>query len=220
MTEDTHTQPTRKISPRGALIAAALLAVGVGGGATVAQMTTPSVEMAPLKPVAIRSLTDTGDVVTVRGKVAEIYGPMFVLADGTGRTLVEGGREVDGTNLVATGQTVSVQGRFGRGMMHPSFLVGAIGKVTALRPRPPHGGPGGPGGPDRGPHGPGGPAGPDGPDARDAAPPPPPAAALGAAPGTAPAAPPAAGSGAVPAPATGVAPIAPATTAAPATGRR
>lgn len=182
MIEDTTTTSRRKISPRGALIAAALLAVGVGGGATVAQMTTPSVEMAPIKPVAIRSLTDTGSVVTVRGKVAEVYGPMFILADGSGRTLVEGGRQVDGTSLIGVGQTVSVQGRFGRNMLHASFLVGADGKVTALRPMPPRGGPGGPGGP-RGPHGrggpdgPGGPEGPDGPDGQNGAPPPPPVAA-------------------------------------------
>ncbi|WP_242186777.1 hypothetical protein [Sphingomonas sp. CARO-RG-8B-R24-01] len=197
MTEETHTAPRRTISTRGALIAAALVAVGVGGGATVAQMTAPSVEMAPIKPVAIRSLSDTGSVVTVRGKIAETYGPMFILADGTGRTLVEGGRQVDGTGLVAVGQTVSVQGRFGRSMLHASFLVGADGKVTALRPMPPRGGPGGPrgphgrGGPD-GPGGPGGPDGPDGPGAQDAAPPPPPAAAPNATPGATPAVAPAA----------------------------
>lgn len=187
MTEDTFTKPARKITPRAGLIAAALLAVGIGGGATVAKMTAPSIEMAPIKPVAIRSLTDSGSIVTVRGKVAESYGPMFILADGTGRTLVEGGRLTDGTGLISVGQTVSVQGRFDRSMLHASFLVGADGKVTALRPMPPHGGPGGPRGPHGrgGPDGPAAPGGPDGPDGRDVAPPPPPAVAPGAATGTA-----------------------------------
>lgn len=198
MTDHTSTTPTAKISARTGLIAAALLAVGVGGGATVAQMSGPRVEMAPTKPVAIRSLSDSGSIVTVRGKVAETYGPMFVLADGSGRTLVDGGGQVDGTGLVSAGQTVSVQGRFGRGMMHASFLVGADGKVTALHPMPPHGGRGGPDGPRRGPGGPGAPDGPDGPDAQDMMPPPPaasavpgattPGTATGAAPGVAPAA--------------------------------
>ena len=147
---------TRKLSTRTALIGAALLAVGVGGGATVAQMTAPSVEMAPASPVAIKSLSDGGSIVTVRGKVAEVYGPAFILADGSGRALVEAGRRHGfmggATSLVAIGQTVIVQGRFHDGTIHASFLVGADGKVTALRPMGPSRGPGGPGGRD-GPHG-------------------------------------------------------------------
>ena len=188
----------RKLSTTTALVAAALLAVGVGGGATVAQMSAPSVEMAPANPVAIKSLADGDSIVTVRGKVAEVYGPAFILADGSGRALIEAGphRGFMGraTSLVAVGQTVTVQGHFHDGTIHASFLVGADGKVTALRPMgPPRGGPDrGPGGPDgpgfrHGPHGgPGGPEGrgpdrgPDeGPDGADA-PPPPPAAPVAA----------------------------------------
>ena len=184
--------PRRRVTMRTGLIAAALLAVGVGGGATVAHMAAPSVEMAPANPVAIRSLADTGAIVTVRGKVAEVYGPAFILADGSGRALVEAGRHhgfIGGdAALVAVGQTVTVQGHFHDGTIHASFLVGADGTVTALRPMgPPRGGPGGPEGPGfrpdfrHGPHGGrGGPEGrgPDGgPDGRpdDAGAPPPPA---------------------------------------------
>ena len=165
---------------------AALLAVGVGGGATFAHMAAPSVEMAPANPVAIKSLTDGDSVVTVRGKVAEVFGPAFILADGSGRALIEAGRHhgfMSGDSaLVAVGQTVSVQGHFHDGTLHASFLVGADGKVTALRPMgpPPRGGPGGfrHGGP-RGPEGRGPDRGPDGgPEGADA-PPPPPAAASG-----------------------------------------
>uniref|UniRef100_UPI0035CBD6D7 hypothetical protein n=1 Tax=uncultured Sphingomonas sp. TaxID=158754 RepID=UPI0035CBD6D7 len=171
-------RPTRKLSARTALIGAALLAVGVGGGATIAHLNAPSIEMAPVNPVAIRTLTDDGSVVSVRGKVAEVYGPMVVLADGSGRALVDLGRQGDGTGLVSAGQVVSVQGHYGRGLLHASFLVGADGKVTALRPMgPPHGGPGGRDGFRHGPR-PGGPrgAGPDGgpdggPDDADAPPP-------------------------------------------------
>lgn len=183
----------RKLSTRTAIVGAALLAVGIGGGATVAQMRSPSVEMAPASPVAIKSLGDSDSIVTVRGKVAEVYGPAFILADGSGRALVEagphrgmfGGGMFGGTgSLVAVGQTVTVQGHFRDGTVHASFLVGADGKVTALRPMgPPRGGPGGPGfrhGPDRGPgpEGRGPDRGPAGPDGADAPPPPPPAASV------------------------------------------
>ena len=170
------TPPKRRFTATTALVAAALLAVGVGGGATVAHMSAPSVEMAPANPVAITSLADGDSIVTVRGKVAEVYGPAFILADGSGRALVEAGphRGFMGgaTSLVAVGQTVTVQGHFRDGTIHASFLVGADGKVTALRPMgPPRGGPGG--GPDRGPGGPDGPGfrhgphgGPGGPEGR------------------------------------------------------
>ena len=175
-TEIAPPMRTRRRSTRTALLGAALLAVGVGGGATVARMSAPSVEMAPAKPVAITSLSDSESIVTVRGKVAEVYGPAFILADGSGRTLVEAGRHrgmMSGDSaLVAVGQTVTVQGHFRDGTIHASFLVGADGKVTALRPMgPPRGGPGGPDG-RHGPHG--GPGG--------NAPPPPPPADAGPAP--------------------------------------
>ncbi|WP_165954415.1 hypothetical protein [Sphingomonas sp. AAP5] len=203
-------RPRRKLPVRTAIVGAALLALGIGGGATIAQMTGPSVEMAPLKAVAIRSLTDNGSVISVRGRVAETYGPMFVLTDGSGRALVDLGRQGDGTGLVSAGQAVTVQGHYRRGMIHASFLVSADGKVVALRPMgPPHhgpGGPGGPGGPDgpdgprHGPRGPG--AGPDGGPGANDAPPPPPPPAMGTTAPVAPVVP-----GAVPA-----APVAPAAT--------
>ncbi|WP_404371686.1 hypothetical protein AB5I39_04460 [Sphingomonas sp. MMS24-J45] len=196
--EPTPTAPRkRRLSVQAALVATALLAVGVGGGATVAQMTGPTVEMAPATPTAIRTLSDGESIVTVRGKVAEVYGAAFIMADASGRALIETGPRHgfmgNASPLVSVGQTVTVQGRFRDGTVHASFLVGADGKVMALRPMgPPRGGPGGPGG-RHGPHGgPGGPegrgpdrgpdGGPDdgpdgGPDGAGAPPPPPPAAA-------------------------------------------
>lgn len=156
--------------------AAALLVAGIAGGTVVAHSLEPSVEMAPLRPVAIRSLTAGDSVVTVRGRVAEVFGNKFVLDDGSGHALVDTGRKGEDGTLVAAGQPVTVQGRFDRGMMRASFLVDPAGKVQALAPMgpPPHG-PGGPGraGPDRGPDG-----GPDrGPGDRRGPPPPPPAGA-------------------------------------------
>ena len=158
---------------RPAILGAALglLVLGGGAGALAVEANRPSVTMAPATPVAIRTLTNDDDsIVTIRGRVAEIYGDKFVMADASGRALVETGREGEDGTLAKVGQPVTVQGRFDRGTLHAAFLVGADGKVKALGPlgRPPHdrGGPGGPGGPDRGPG-----AGPE------RAPPPPPAGA-------------------------------------------
>ncbi len=156
---------------RSAILAGALglLVVGGGAGALAVEANRPSVTMAPATPVAIRTLTNDDDsIVTIRGRVAEIYGDKFVIADASGRALIETGREGEDGTLVGVGQPVTVQGRFDRGTLHAAFLVGADGKVKALGPlgRPPHDR-GGPGGPDRGPG-----AGPD-----RAPPPPPPAGA-------------------------------------------
>jgi len=154
--------------PRGrsgfVLAAAALLALGGVTGAAVMAQTRPSVSMAPVKPVAIVSLS-SAEIVTVRGRVAEIYGNKFVLDDGSGRALVETGPEGDRRALVTTGAAVTVQGRFERGSVHAAFLVGPDGKVLALGPLmgPPHGR-----------H--------DGPDRGPGAPPPPPRGAEGVAP--------------------------------------
>lgn len=157
-----------------AIAAATMFVVGGAGGALAGKAFGPTVEMAPMRPTAIRALTSGTDIVTVRGQVAEVFGNKFVASDGSGRALVDLGRAGDDAALVAPGQTVSVQGRFDRGMLHASFLVDGDNKVVALGPvgGSPHDRPG-PHGP--GPHGPGRP-GPDG------APPPPPADKASAAP--------------------------------------
>jgi uncharacterized protein YdeI (BOF family) len=157
--------------------AIAILALGIAGGAGAMRLTRPSVEMAPMTPVAISSLPD-GDLVTVKGRVAEIFGNKFVVEDGSGRALVETGPAGDNGKLVAAGEEISVQGRFDDGFLHASFIVHPDGKTEAVGhaggpPHPgddrgphgdkhgdkrgPHGGPGeeghGPGGEGRGPHG-------------------------------------------------------------------
>lgn len=159
-----HVDQTRSARPFGlsrrnlALIGAGLLAFGGGAGAIVMAETRPDVSMAPATPVAIRSLSSEG-IVTIRGRVADIYGNKFILADATGRALVDTGREGDGRQLVAAGEPVTVQGRFDRGSVRAAFLVGPDAKVLALGPLggPPHGrrGPGddfdrGPGAPPPG----------------------------------------------------------------------
>ncbi|UVO53996.1 hypothetical protein [Sphingomonas sp. SUN039] len=122
-----------------ALAAVALVGVGAVGAYTVGA-TRPGIEMAPLTPVAIKSLADGSNVITVKGQVAEVYGSRFILADASGKTLVDTGkprRDFGGlmspAPLVTTGQPVTVQGRFGNGSLHASFLIGPDGKVVALR---------------------------------------------------------------------------------------
>lgn len=164
-TPDTHNNGVRRparvrFGPRSKLgpVAAGLLALGGAAGAVVVAETRPSVSMAPATPVAIRSLSSTG-IVTIRGRVAEIYGNKFVMADPSGRALVDTGREGDDRQLVTAGEPVTVQGRFDRGFVHAAFLVGPDNKVMALGPLA---------GAPRGPHGR---RGPD--DGRDGPPPPP-----------------------------------------------
>jgi hypothetical protein len=124
------TSQPRKISGGTILAAIALLGAGGAIGATGARMAGPSIEVAPLSPVAIASLKSNEGLVTVRGKVSEIYGSMFTLADGSGRTLVDGGPRSSG--LIAAGTPVTIQGWNRNGVVHASFLVGADGKVTPL----------------------------------------------------------------------------------------
>ena len=193
-----------------AIAAAGLLVVGGAAGAVTVAATRPTVTMAPATPVAIRSLRSDG-IVTIRGNVAEVYGNKFVMADRTGRALVDLGREGEDGTLVTAGQPVTVQGQFEQGFIHAAFLVGANGKVTALGPV---------GGPPRGRVGPGPDGrGPDGPGHGGPVAPPPPAGVVPPAPtamtpGTLPATPaPGAGSrvpqtGDTPLPAAGTAPVA------------
>jgi len=120
----------RRLSGRTILAAIALLGAGGAIGATGARMAGPAIEVAPLSPVAIGSLKSNEGLVTVRGKVSEVYGPMFTLADGSGRTLVDGGPRSEG--LIAAGTPVTIQGWNRNGVVHASFLVGTDGKVTPL----------------------------------------------------------------------------------------
>lgn len=153
-----------------ALGGAVLLAAGGVAGSVAGHAMRPPIEMAPLRPVAIRALTSDSDVVTIKGRVAEIFGNKFVLDDGAGRALVDTGPEGDGRTLAAVGAPMIVQGHFDRGFVRASFLVDAAGKVTALG-GPPHGRPR----PGPGPHGgPGDDRGPPPPPPGDAPPPPPP----------------------------------------------
>lgn len=155
------------------------LAIGAAGGASAVSMTRPSVEMAPTVATPVAKLASDNGVVTVKGRVAEVFGDRFVVQDATGRAMVDAGRDA----AVTKGAPVQVQGRYDNGQLRASYLVDANGKVTPVGPPPPRPGHGPTHGPDaRGPAGPGGPGarGPEGPGgpgcAPGAVPPPPPSA--------------------------------------------
>ena len=126
------------------IAAVAILAIGAAGGAAAMKFARPNVELAPLTPVSISSLNDGSSVVTVKGKVAEIYGNKFIVQDDSGRALIETGPAGDDGKLVGIGETVSAQGRFDHGFLHASYIVYQDGRTDVLRPPPgppPHRGP-------------------------------------------------------------------------------
>ena len=134
---------------------AVLLAMGMAGGAGAVSLSRPTVVMAPTVTTPVAKLgSSSGNVVMVKGRVAEVYGNRFVVQDRSGRTMVDAGR---GASSIARGQPIMVQGRFDDGQLRAAYLVGAGGTVTAVGPD---------GAPGRGPHGPG----------HDGPPPPPPPA--------------------------------------------
>lgn len=181
-----------RLSPRTKIGAGAfvLLAFGAAGGAGAMSLTRPAVEMAPVVPVAIARLPQTDGVVTVRGRIAQVYGDHFVLNDGTGNALVDAGRTTD--NAVQAGRTMTVQGHYNNGTVRASYLVDPRGQIAQVGPPPPPGpGPRGMAPPPPPPPGTGAPPPPPG---GPSAPPPPPPGA-----GTPPTPPP----GAVPPPPAG-----------------
>lgn len=146
-----------------AITAVALLAIGAVGGASAASLTRPAIEMAPTVATPAAKLAAATGIVSVKGRVAEIYGDRFVVEDGSGRAMIDAGRE-NGLAL-AKGAAISVQGRFDDGQLRASFITTADGKIVETGPRGPRGH--GPGGKEHGPR-----------DRREPGAPPPPDASL------------------------------------------
>lgn len=138
--------PQRKHRARRAatlgITAFAVLAIGAVAGAGAVKLTRPNLELAPMAPVAISSVKEWS-LVTVKGKVTEVFGNKFVMQDESGRALIETGPSGDDGKLVAVNDDVSVQGRFENGFMHASFIVRQDGSIEALGPagHPRHRGP-------------------------------------------------------------------------------
>ncbi|MGJ3629546.1 hypothetical protein AB5I41_26770 [Sphingomonas sp. MMS24-JH45] len=88
------------------------MALGAAGGAGAVSLTRPAIEMAPTIATPVAKLGASDGIVTVRGRVAAVYGKNFVVEDASGRTLVDAGR---GGGGVQAGAPVLVQGRSTRG---------------------------------------------------------------------------------------------------------
>lgn len=127
-----------------AISGAGLLLLGGGIGAVAAHDGHRVEAMAPAAPVAINSLEqasrsfigDAESVVTIHGRIAQVFGGQLVLNDGSGQVLVDTGqrRRLDeAATTLAVGQTVSVQGRYQDGVLRARYLVGGDGRVVALR---------------------------------------------------------------------------------------
>ncbi|MHA0330182.1 hypothetical protein [Sphingomonas melonis] len=180
-----------------ALGAVVVLAASAGGAGAMA-MTRPSIEMAPTVATPIAKLASSSGIVTVKGRVAEVFGNRIVVQDGSGRAMIDAGP--DGASNFTTGAPVMVQGRYDQGQLRAQFLVGPNGAVEAVGPaHPPHGPGAPPPPPGAGPAGP--PPPPPGAGPAGAPPPPPPGAGpAGAGPTGAPPPPPAGANGVAPPP--------------------
>ncbi len=116
-----------------------LLMLGAVGGATAWSMTRADAATfdADLQPTAIAQLADGMSPVGVQGQVAEIFGNKFIVTDGAARALVETGRKGEDGDLVKTGESVTVQGRFEHGFLHAVAIRHADDSVVLLAPPPP-----------------------------------------------------------------------------------
>lgn len=163
--------PHLTLSQRLGLAGVALVGLGAAAGAGAVSLTRPSVEMAPTVATPVAKLAASDGTVTVRGRVAAVYGSRFVVEDNSGRALVDAGHDGAG---VRAGAPVLVQGRFDEGQLRARFVVdgqNGVREVGAPPPPPHRQGAGAP------PPPPGGPGAPPPPPPGAGAPPPPPAGA-------------------------------------------
>lgn len=120
----------------GATLAMLIVGAAAGaGGVKMAQHWQPQSVML-LQPTAINKLA-AGNLLAVKGSVAEIFGNKFVLDDGTGRALIDLGPRGEDTDTVVKGETVLVQGMFDRGIMHARIVSHADGRTDAFDGPPP-----------------------------------------------------------------------------------
>ncbi|MBO0664019.1 hypothetical protein LQ948_15400 [Jiella sp. MQZ9-1] len=121
------------------LAGAGLLAVGIAIGAVTVGLAGFGTEtVLPLKSQAIASIGDSWSPVAITGTVTDVFGNKLLIADQSGRALVETGPSRWTGAPAKTGETITVQGRFDDGVLHGDLLVHADGSVVRLGPpRPP-----------------------------------------------------------------------------------
>jgi hypothetical protein len=139
--------PRRRLHvSRGGLVTGTLAVVLIAGAALGAGGTRLAQNWQPrsvmlLQPAPIDKIAERSPV-AIKGVVAEIFGNKFIVQDGSGRALVDTGPRGEDRLAVARGETVTVQGRLDRGVVHADVLAHADGRNEAFGP------------PDHGPRGP------------------------------------------------------------------
>jgi len=116
-------------------VSAGLLIIGAVVGAGALRVTGGISRQATfvLQPSPIASMSDWTPA-AIKGQVAEVYGNKFIIADASGRALVETGREGEGGRLVKPNETVTVQGQFERGFLHASVIQHEDGRADLVGP--------------------------------------------------------------------------------------
>lgn len=125
------------LSPRGqaAALSVSLLLIGAIAGAGALKLgggMQPKVAFV-LQPLPIASMSEWTPA-AIKGQVAEVFGNKFIIADASGRALVETGHEGEGGRLVKPNETVTVQGRFERGFLRASVIQHEDGRADLVGP--------------------------------------------------------------------------------------
>ncbi len=121
---------------RAAAVAALLGAFAIGAGLTALTMGSRRATVLSMAPAPITAMRDWSPV-AVRGDVAEVFGNKFIVADDSGRALVDTGRAGEGGTLVARSEAVTVQGRFEHGFIHATAITHADGRSDVVGPPAP-----------------------------------------------------------------------------------
>jgi hypothetical protein len=86
-----------------------------------------------LQPAPIAQMTGFRPI-AVKGQVAEVFGNKFIIQDDSGRALVDTGPRGEGGELVAKGETITVQGHFENGFIHANVMTRPDGTGEAFEP--------------------------------------------------------------------------------------
>lgn len=106
-------------------------ALGAGAGALAQRNHQPV--LVTLVPAPVSAMKEWSPV-AVKGRVAEVFGNKFILADDSGRALIETGPKGDDGSLVSKDEIVTVQGRFEHGFVHAAALQHADNRTVLLGP--------------------------------------------------------------------------------------
>lgn len=108
---------------------AAVAAAAAGAGAATLALGPCRIAITALAPELVPALTE-GSEAEIKGRIVEVF-RQRVIVDSGGHALVETGRRGERVLLVSKGEAVTVQGRFGRGLLRTAIITAP----TAARTR-------------------------------------------------------------------------------------